>query len=64
MLQIYQYIVVYQATHPCRESALGNARPHASAGLGKFGAYSPPGVDRIWSIWGSYCNIPNAIFDP
>ena len=25
-------------------------------------AYSPPQVDRIWGIWGSYCNIPKAIF--
>ena len=23
---------------------------------------SPPKVDRIWGIWGSYCNIPKAIF--
>ena len=24
--------------------------------------YSPPEVDRIWGIWGSYYNIPKAIF--
>ena len=24
--------------------------------------YSPPFVDRIWGIWESYYNIPNAIF--
>ena len=24
--------------------------------------YSPPEVDRIWGIWGSYCNIPKAMF--
>ena len=24
--------------------------------------YSPPYVDRIWGIWGSYYNIPKAIF--
>ena len=24
--------------------------------------YSPPSVDRIWGIWGSYYNIPKAIF--
>ena len=24
--------------------------------------YSPPPVDRIWGIWGSYYNIPKAIF--
>ena len=24
--------------------------------------YSPPDVDRIWVIWGSYDNIPKAIF--
>ena len=23
---------------------------------------SPPKVDRIWAIWGSYHNIPKAIF--
>ena len=23
--------------------------------------YSPPQVDRIWGIWGSYSNIPEAI---
>ena len=23
--------------------------------------YSPPEVDRIWGIWGSYYNIPIAI---
>ena len=27
-----------------------------------FWAYSPPEVDRIWGIWGSYYNIPKAIF--
>ena len=25
--------------------------------------YSPPSVDRIWGIWGSYYTIPKAIFD-
>ena len=30
-------------------------------GLG-FRAYSPPSVDRIWGIWGSYNNVPKAIF--
>ena len=24
--------------------------------------YSPPLVDRIWGIWGSYHNVPKAIF--
>ena len=24
--------------------------------------YSPPEVDRIWGIWGSYSNIPKGIF--
>ena len=24
--------------------------------------YSPPQVDRIWDIWGSYYHIPKAIF--
>ena len=24
--------------------------------------YSAPQVDRIWGIWGSYYNIPKAIF--
>ena len=24
--------------------------------------YSPPQVDRIWGIWGSYYNMPKAIF--
>ena len=24
--------------------------------------YSPPQVDRIWRRWGSYYNIPKAIF--
>ena len=24
--------------------------------------YTPPEVDRIWGIWGSYHNIPKAIF--
>ena len=24
--------------------------------------YSPPQVDRIWGIWGSYYNLPKAIF--
>ena len=24
--------------------------------------YSPPKVDRIWGIWGSYYNIPKTIF--
>ena len=24
--------------------------------------YGPPQVDRIWGIWGSYYNIPQAIF--
>ena len=24
--------------------------------------YSPPSVDRIWGIWGSYYNMPKAIF--
>ena len=23
--------------------------------------YSPPQVDRIWGIWGSYCKMPKAI---
>ena len=27
-----------------------------------FRAYSSRKVDRIWGIWGSYCNIPQAIF--
>ena len=26
------------------------------------GGYSPPYVDRIWGIWGSECNIPEAMF--
>ena len=30
-------------------------------GLG-FRGYSFPYVDRIWGIWGSYCNIYKAIF--
>ena len=25
-------------------------------------AYSPPEVNRIWDIWGSYDNIPKAVF--
>ena len=24
--------------------------------------YSPPEVDRIWGMWGSYDNVPKAIF--
>ena len=28
----------------------------------RFRVYSPPEVDRVWSIWGSYYNIPKAIF--
>ena len=24
--------------------------------------YSPPSVDRIWGIWGSYYNKPKAMF--
>ena len=24
--------------------------------------HSLPEVDRIWGIWGPYCNIPKAIF--
>ena len=24
--------------------------------------YSPPSVDRIWGVWGSYYDIPKAIF--
>ena len=24
--------------------------------------YIPPSVDRIWGIWGSYYNIPKAVF--
>ena len=24
--------------------------------------FSPPDVDRIWGTWGSYYNIPKAIF--
>ena len=27
-----------------------------------FKISSPPLVDRIWGIWGSYYNIPKAIF--
>ena len=27
-----------------------------------LGFYSPAKVDRIWGIWGSYYNIPTAIF--
>ena len=27
-----------------------------------FRVYSPPQVDRIWGIWGSYYTIPQAIF--
>ena len=27
-----------------------------------FETYSPPYVDRIWGIWGSYYNVPRAIF--
>ena len=30
---------------------------------GSFQTYSPPSVDRMWGIWGSYYNIPEAIFD-
>ena len=30
--------------------------------MGSGEAYSPPQVDRIWAIWGSYCNIPKTIF--
>ena len=25
--------------------------------------YSPPQVDRIWGIWGSYYTVPKAKFD-
>ena len=28
----------------------------------EFSSYSPPQVDRIWGRWGSYYNIPKAIF--
>ena len=31
-------------------------------GLGVSLPYSPPEVDGIWGIWGSYYNIPKAIF--
>ena len=31
-------------------------------GLGFRGYSPPPYVDRIWGIWGSYYNIPKAIF--
>ena len=27
-----------------------------------FWVYSPPEVDRIWGIWGSYHTLPKAIF--
>ena len=30
----------------------------------KFRGSSPPQVDGIWGLWGSYCNIPRAIFYP
>ena len=30
--------------------------------LQSFRTYSPPSVDRTWGIWGSYHNIPKAIF--
>ena len=26
------------------------------------GSSSPPKVDRIWGIWGSFYNVPKAIF--
>ena len=29
---------------------------------GRSYMYSPPQVDRIWGIWGSYFNIPKAMF--
>ena len=32
-------------------------------GLHALRIYSPPSVDRIWGIWGSYYNIPKAIFN-
>ena len=28
----------------------------------KSRTYSPPYVNRMWGIWGSYYNIPTAIF--
>ena len=28
----------------------------------RFRVYSPPELDRIWSRWGSYYNMPKAIF--
>ena len=31
-------------------------------GVEGFRVYSSPSVDRIWDIWGSYYNIPKAIF--
>ena len=32
------------------------------AGVGELWVYSRPQVDRIWGTWGSYYNMPKAIF--
>ena len=32
------------------------------AGGGEVGGWELIEVDRIWGIWGSYYNMPNAIF--
>ena len=37
--------------------AIWHVRP-----LRHHNSYSPPEVDRIWGIWGSYHDIPKAIF--
>ena len=38
--------------------------PNSYVGGCRLSTYSPPKVDIIWGIWGSYSyNIPKTIFD-
>ena len=58
--------LIAAATKPLGNIPTSGLRRHSSdAIIGHFAAtvrvYSPPYLDRIWGIWGSYYNIPKAV---
>ena len=58
---------LYFVTLPIRASTLNLMQPRVEAlnpdpKHTNLKAYSPPQVDRIWGIWGSYYNIPKVMF--
>ena len=62
----YNRCVIKEDTRSIGYSSSARSKAEAvlilQAAFQKIRVYSPPQVDRMWGIWGSYDNILRAIF--